>query len=223
MSGADLGGVLWISLRVAVVATLVDLAPAVGLGYLLARRRISFAPLIHAIVNLPLVLPPVAVGYVLLSLLSRRGAIGGLLEAAGFPVVFTWRAAAIASAVMAFPLLVRTAEQAFAEVPSRIEQVARSLGAGPWRTFFRVSLPLGRRGVAYGALLAYLRALGEFGATALVAGNIPGVTQTLALGIYDAVQTSRDRDALVLSGLSIGLSLLAVVLGELFLRREGRR
>ena len=130
---------------------------------------------------------------------------------------------AIASAVMAFPLLVRTAEQAFAEVPSRIEQVARSLGAGPWRAFFRVSLPLARRGVAYGALLAYLRALGEFGATVLVAGNIPGVTQTLALGIYDAVQTSRDRDALALSGLSIGLSLFAVVLGELFLRRERRR
>lgn len=218
MTGGEITGIVALTLRVGLAATFANLIPGIGIGYLLARRRIRGRAFVEALLSLPLVLPPVAVGFLLLQLLSRRGIVGGLLERIGFPIVFTWHAAAIAAAVMAFPLLVRFSHQAFAEVPERMEQVARTLGAGRWRCFWRVSLPLARRGIAYGLLLAFLRALGEFGATNLVAGNIPGKTQTLALGIYDAVQTSRDQDAMVLAMISIVLSLAAVFLGEQFLR-----
>jgi molybdate transport system permease protein len=218
MSIGEISGIVALTIRVGLAATLANLIPGIGIGYLLARRRFPGRTLVETFLAMPLVLPPVAVGYLLLLLLSRRGFLGGFLEGIGLPVVFTWHAAAIAAAVMAFPLLVRSAQQAFAEVPVRLEQVARTLGAGRWRCFWRVSLPLARRGIAYGLLLAFLRALGEFGATNLVAGNIPGKTQTLALGIYDAVQTSRDHDAMVLALISVVLSLLAVFLGERFLR-----
>jgi molybdate transport system permease protein len=221
MTSSEIAAVVALTIRIGLAATLANLIPGIGIGYLLARRKVPGRAIVEAILSLPLVLPPVAVGFLLLILLSRRGILGGLLEGIGFPVVFTWHAAAIAAAVMAFPLLVRSSQQAFAEVPERLEQVARTLGAGRWRCFWRVSMPLARRGIAYGILLAFLRALGEFGATNLVAGNIPGKTQTLALGIYDAVQTSRDHDAAVLASISIVLSLLAVFFGERFLR--GRR
>jgi molybdate transport system permease protein len=220
MSFAEIASIVLLTLRVGVAATIANLIPGIGIGYLLARRKIPGRAFLETFLAMPLVLPPVAVGYLLLVLLSRRGVLGGFLEGIGIPIVFTWHAAAIAAAVMAFPLLVRSAQQAFTEVPVRLEQVARTLGAGRWRCFWRVSLPLARRGIAYGILLAFLRALGEFGATNLVAGNIPGKTQTVALGIYDAVQTSRDQDAMALALVSIVLSLLAVFLGERFLRRK---
>ena len=223
MSTAELFSIIGITLKVGAAATLAILIPGVVLAHFLARRSFPGRALLEAFVSLPLVLPPVAVGYVLLLLLSRRGPIGGGLESIGAEVVFTWQGAAIAAAVMAFPLLVRTAQSAFAEVPVRLQQVARTLGAGRISVFFRISLPLARRGVAYGLLLAFLRAIGEFGATSLVAGNIPGRTQTLSLGIYDAVQTGRDRDALLLAGIAIGLSLCAVFLGERFLRGTADR
>lgn len=210
MSASDLLSITELTLRVAVVATLVLLPPSVALGYFLARRRFPGRALIQAAVALPMVLPPVAVGF------------GGLLLLAklGLPVAFTWWAAVLAAAVVSFPLLVRTCEQAFAEVNPRFEQVSRSLGLGPLRTFFRVSLPLARRGVLYGTLLAFTRALGEFGATAIVAGIIPGRTETLALGIYSRVETGDTTGALVLCAASFALALGAMWTAEGWLRRE---
>jgi molybdate transport system permease protein len=218
MQAPEVLGIAALTVRVALAASFLNLVPGVALAYLLARRRFPGRSLIEAIVALPLVLPPVAVGLVLLLTFSRRAVIGGVLESAGVPILFTWRGAAIASAVMSFPLLVRSTQQAFDEVPVRLEQIARSLGAGRWATFWRITLPLARRGLAYGLLLAFLRAMGEFGATNLVAGNIPGRTRTLSMGIYSAVQASRDADALILAGVSAAVSLLAVVIGERYLR-----
>ncbi len=218
MQAAEILGIAWLSVRVALAASLMNLIPGVALAYLLARRRFPGHSLVEAIIALPLVLPPVAVGLILLLTFSRRGILGGALESAGIPILFTWRGAAIASAVMSFPLLVRAAQQAFGEVPTRLEEIARTLGATRIRTFWSVSLPLARRGVAYGLLLAFLRAMGEFGATNLVAGNIPGRTRTLSMGIYSAVQASRDSDALALAAVSAAVSLVAVVIGERYLR-----
>jgi molybdate transport system permease protein len=212
-----------LTLRVATVATLLSLAPAVALGYLLARRRFAGEGLVRAVVALPMVLPPVAVGLGLLLLLGRHGPLGGLLEALGVEIVFTWWAAVLAASVVGFPLLVRACEQSFGEVDVRFERVARSLGLGRLRTFFRVTLPLARRGVLYGSLLAFTRALGEFGATAVVAGNWPGHTETLALGIYSRVQLGDDRAALVLCAASFALALGALWIGETWLRRAGGR
>jgi molybdate transport system permease protein len=169
-----------------------------------------------------MVLPPVAVGFGLLLLLGRNGPLGGLWSRLDLDVAFTWWAAVFAAFVVGFPLLVRSCEHAFGEVDPRFEQVARSLGLGPVRSFFRVSLPLARRGVLYGSLLAFSRALGEFGATALVAGIIPGRTETLALGIYSRVQIGDDVGALVLCAASFALALIAMLVGEGWLRR-GRR
>lgn len=203
------------TLGVGITAVAAILVPGVAVGYGLARTRFPGHSLVESLTALPMVLPPVAVGLLLLLLLGRGGPLSFL------DVLFTWEAAAIASAVIAFPLLVRAAEQAFHEVPTRLEQVARSLGASRWRTFFRVTLPLARRGLAYGALLAFARALGEFGATTLVAGNIPGRTQTLALGIYAEIQRGHDRGALILAAMSAAIAVAATWAGEIALR--GRR
>jgi molybdate transport system permease protein len=207
------------TLLVGSVAVAAILVPGVALGYLLARGRFPGRSLLESLTALPMVLPPVAVGLVLLLVLGRGGPLAFL------DVLFTWQAAAIASAVISFPLLVRAAEQAFHEVPVRLEQVARSLGASRWRTFVEVTLPLARRGIAYGTLLAFARALGEFGATTLVAGNIPGRTQTLSLGIYAEIQRGHDGGALTLAAMSAVIAVAATWIGELYLkgrRREGR-
>jgi molybdate transport system permease protein len=209
-----------LSARVALVATALALPPGIALGRLLARREFAGKSLLEALLALPMVLPPVAVGLALLLLLARGGPLGAALERLGVEIVFTWHAAVLASAVVAFPLLVRACEQAFAQLPARYEQVARSLGMGPWRTFMRVSLPLARRGVLYGAVLAFTRALGEFGATAVVAGIQPGRTETLALGIYSRVQLGDDRGALVLCACSFVLALGAMLVAEGRLRRH---
>ena len=164
---------------------------------------------------MPLVVPPVATGLILLKLLGRRGIIGHWLETnLGIEIVFTWKAVVIATAVMSFPLLVRTARVAFESVNPRVEQVARTLGAGPWRVFWTITLPLARRGVIAGAVLAFARALGEFGATIMVAGFIPGKTETLSLSIYHLVQLGRDGQALALLGLSVTLAFGAVWVSE---------
>ena len=174
-----------LSLQVAVTATLVSLPFGIGLGYLLARRQFWGKSLIETFLSLPLVLPPVVTGYLLLVLLGRRGWIGSFLDQwFGIHVVFTWKAAALASAVMAFPLMVRSLRVAFAGVDQRLELAARTLGAGRIETFLRISLPLARRGVLAGAVLAFARGVGEFGATVMVAGNLPGETQTIPLLIY---------------------------------------
>jgi molybdate transport system permease protein len=222
VSADELGAIAGLTLRVAAVATLASLPPAVGLAWLLARREFRGRSLVHALVALPMVLPPVAVGLALLLLLGRRGPLGPLLSALGIEVVFTWVAAALAAAVVGFPLLARACEQSFAEIDPRYERLARSLGLGPVATFFRVSLPLARRGVLYGALLAFTRALGEFGATAVVAGIIPGRTETLALGIWSRVQLGDDRGALLLCAASFALALAALFAAEGWLGRRPR-
>ncbi len=222
MSASELAAIGGLTLRVSALATLLCLPPAVGLAWLLARHRFRGRSLVQACVALPMVLPPVAVGLALLLLLGRRGPLAPLLSALGVEVVFTWVAAALAAAVVGFPLLVRACEQSFAEIDPRYERLARSLGLGPLATFFRVSLPLARRGVAYGALLAFTRALGEFGATAVVAGIIPGRTETLALGIWSRVQRGDDAGALALCAASFALALAALWAAEGGLGRRPR-
>jgi molybdate transport system permease protein len=195
-----------------------------ALAWTVARwhGRSSAKVAIEAILAMPLVLPPTAVGIVLLMLLGKDGVAGRWLEALGVELVFTWRAAALASAVMAFPLFVRSARTAFEEIDPRLLGVARTLGDGPLGVFRRVALPLAWRGIMAGALLSFCRALGEFGATILIAGNIPGKTQTLALAIFQRAQSGRDADALRLVGLTSFLALAAVCASELLSRRRSR-
>lgn len=212
--------IVGLTLKVAATATAAMLPFAVALGYWLARSEFRGKAVVQALVALPMVLPPVAVGFALLLLLARHGPLGGLWNAMGVDIVFTWWAAAAAAAVVGFPLLVRASEQAFAQVDRRYEQVSHSMGLGRLRTFFAVTLPLARRGVLYGTLLAFTRALGEFGATALVAGIIPGRTETVALGIYSRVQLGDDDAALWLCAASFIIALVAMLIAEGWLRRD---
>jgi molybdate transport system permease protein len=213
--------ILRLSLGVAATATLLILPLGLGLGWLMARRSWKGKVLVETLVTLPLVIPPVATGLLLLWVLGRQGFIGRFLhDSLGVDLVFTRYAAVIAAAVMAFPLLVRSCRSAFSEVDPRLEQVASTLGAGFWRVFFTITLPLAARGVVAGMVLAFARALGEFGATVVVAGNIPGETATLSLSIYSLVELGRDRDASVLMLASILLAFTAVVAGEWILRRK---
>ncbi len=212
--------VTWFTAWVAVTSTLCILPPGVALAWLLARRNWPGKSVVETLVALPLVMPPVATGLLLLKLLGRHGVLGRWLgQTFGIEVVFTWKAVVVATAVMSFPLLVRTARVAFENVSPRVEQVARTLGAGPWRVFWTITLPLARSGVIAGAGLAFARALGEFGATVMVAGFIPGKTETLALSIYHLVQLGRDGEALVLLAISVLLAFAAVWGSERMLRR----
>ena len=214
-----------ISLRVALVAVGVMLVPGILTAWWLARRRSKWTGVVEAIVNLPLVLPPVVVGYLLLRLVGRRGWFGGILhDQLGIDVAFTWWAAAIASAVMGFPLLVRSTRLAIELVERDLERAASGLGASPVQTFVKVTLPLAGPGVLAGAVLAFARSLGEFGATILVAGNQPGSTRTLALSIWTETQTASGEDRLlVLVLVSVGISVAAMVLAESLSRRLERR
>jgi len=220
LSAAELTAISLLTLRVAGVATAAILLPAVALGLLLARRSFRGKAFLQALIALPMVLPPVAVGLALLLLLGRRGPLAGLWSALGIELVFTWWAAAIAAGVVGFPLLVRASEQAFAAVDPGYERLARTLGLAPLAAFLRVTLPLASRGVLYGVLLAFTRALGEFGATALVAGILPGRTETLALGIYSRVQLGDDGAALALCAVSFALALAAMLVAEGWLGRS---
>ena len=220
VSADDILAITGLTLRVGLLSTALIAVPGVALGWLLARRRFRGRALVQTAVALPMVLPPVAVGLLLLLLLSRRSAFGRALEAlCGGPVLLTWRAAALASAIMSFPLLVRGAEQAFLGVPRRLEQVARTLGASRLTVFRRVTWPLAARGILYGLVFAFARGLGEFGATTIVAGNIPGRTETLALGVYARIEAFRDGDALVLAGVSVLLAFGITWAAEAWLRR----
>ena len=223
MTGGELLSITLLTLRVGALATAVILPPAIAVAWLLARREFPGKSLLQALIAVPLVMPPVAVGLGLLLLLGRRGPLGPLWTSLGVDIVFTWWAAALAAAVVGFPLLTRACEQAFAAVDVRFEQVARSLGAGRLRSFATITLPLARRGLLYGVLLAFTRGLGEFGATTLVAGIMPGRTETLALGIYSRVQLGDDAAALALCGVSFAIALGAMLVGERWLARTPRR
>jgi molybdate transport system permease protein len=211
------------TLAVSTLATAMILPPGLLLSWLLARKRFPGKSILETVVTLPLVLPPVATGLLLLQLVGRRGPLGPLLEGLGLEVVFTWRGVVLAMAVMSFPLLVRGARTAFEEVDPRLEQVARTLGAGAPRVFFTVTLPLAARGILGGTLLAFARSIGEFGATIVLAGNIPGRTSTLSLAIYQLIQLGKDRDAMRLLGFSTLIAFSAVWLHEAILKRAARR
>ena len=200
---------LALSIRVAVLATGLDALVGIPLAYLLARRTFRGKTLVDLLVTLPLVLPPTVTGFYLIVLLGRRGWLGAPLYAAtGWTVAFTWWAAVIAATVMALPLLVRTARAAIESVDRDLERAAHTLGRSEWRTALEVTLPLARNGIIAGLVLAFARALGEFGATLMLAGNIPGRTTTVPLAIYTAVQTGEGGQAF---GLVVLLTLLSCV------------
>lgn len=187
---------LWLSLKVAGWATAINLVLGVALGALLARHRFPGREVLDTVFTLPLVLPPTVLGYYLLVLLGRNGPLGAWLQDSfGIHLVFTWQAAVIAAAVASFPLVFKPARAAFEGVDRQLEQAARTLGVSELALFFRVSLPLAWRGILAGLLLAFARAMGEFGATIMVAGSIPGQTQTLSIAIYEAVQSGQDGRA----------------------------
>ncbi len=184
---------LLLTLKVALLATLLALVMGVAIGYLLARHAFPGRDVLDAICTLPMVMPPTVLGYYLIVLVGRRGWLGSWLwDTFGITLMFTWQGAALAAAVVAFPLVFKSARAAFEGVEGQLEKAARTLGASELRVFFRVTLPLAWRGILAGTMLAFARALGEFGATLMVAGNIPGKTQTLSLAVYDAVQAGQD-------------------------------
>jgi molybdate transport system permease protein len=187
---------LRLSLKVACWATLIDIVFGVAIGYLLARKRFPGRELLDAVLTLPMVMPPTVLGYYLLVLIGRNGPIGAWLQQHfGINLIFTWQAAVIAAAVVAFPLVLKGARAAFEAVDTQYEQAARVLGIAPFGVFLRVTLPLAWRGVLGGTLLAFARSMGEFGATLMVAGSIPGKTQTLSIAVYEAVQAGQDDTA----------------------------
>jgi molybdate transport system permease protein len=212
-----------LSLLVAGTATAVSLPFGLALGYLLARRQFFGKSLVETVIHLPLVLPPVVTGYLLLVALGKQGWIGRYLDQwFGVSLVFTWEGAALASAVMAFPLMVRAIRLAFSEVDVRLEQAARTLGAGRFDTFLTVSLPLARRGIIIGGVLAFARSLGEFGATIMIAGSIPDETRTIPLYIYSLVKSPGGAERSVrLVVVSILIAVLALGVAE-YLDRRGR-
>jgi molybdate transport system permease protein len=219
MSGEDLR-LVGFTLQMAGLATAAILVPGIAAGLLLARYRGPGRGALDTLLSLPLVLPPTAVGLALLELLARNRPLGGWLDARGLAIVFTWKGVVLASGVMSFPLLVRSARTAFEEVDPRLVALARTLGCSGPGAFFRVTLPLARRGVVAGLALAFSRALGEFGATILVAGSIPGRTQTLALAIFQEVQAGRDTHALQLAGWTAALAFAALWSTEWIARRR---
>lgn len=204
---------LWLSLRVAVVSTAIALVLGLWLAYILANREFRFKEVVDAMVALPLVLPPTVLGWYLLVLIGRASPLGKIWEAIfGSPLVFTWKAAVVAAMLRSMPLLVKSSRAAFESVDRRYERAARTLGASEWRLFWRVTLPLSHRSILAAAALAFAQALGDFGATLMVAGNIPGRTQTVAVAIYDAVEAGNGAVArtLVLVVSIVALVILSV-------------
>ena len=213
-----------LSLKVALWAVLVSLPLGIFAAWLLARRRFYGHALLNGIIHLPLVLPPVVLGYLLLVLLGRQGMLGAFLfDSFGITVAFTWKGAAIASAVMAFPLLVRAIRLSYENVDPRLEAAARTLGAGRIRVFRTITLPLIAPGILAGGILAFARSLGEFGATITFVSNIPGETRTLPLAIFSQVQTPGGEDAAIrLVVISAAIALTALIASEFLARRVNR-
>lgn len=217
---AEEGQFIWFTVRMAALSTLLLLPVALALAWALARLQWRGKSVVETLVTLPLVLPPVVTGLLLLKLFGRRGPIGHWLYSRfAIEVIFTWKAVVLALAVMSLPLLVRAARSAFEEVDPLLEQIARSLGAGEWRVFWTITLPLARRGVLGGVLLAFARALGEFGATIMVAGNIPGRTTTLSVAIYQHVGVGEDAQAWMLAAVSAAIAFVAVLASGFLTRR----
>lgn len=210
------------SLGVGFASTLLILPFGIALAWLFARKEWPLKSVFETLVLLPLVMPPVSTGLILLKIFGRRSPVGQWLYERGIEIVFNWKGVLIAMAVMSFPLLVRSVRTSFAEVNVRLEQIAATLGASPLKVFFVITVPLAYRGIIAGALLAFSRALGEFGATILLAGNIPGETQTLSLAIYSFVQLGKDPEAYTLLGITVALAFLFVWSSEWLLRSAKR-
>jgi molybdate transport system permease protein len=220
MLDVDTWQIVKFTLGVSILSTVIILPFGIVIAWILARKSWPGKSIVETIVSLPLVMPPVATGLLLLKILGKRGWLGGFFsKALDIDIVFTWRAVVVAMAVMSFPLLVRAARVAFEEVNPRMEQVARTLGASRIAVFFTVTLPLALRGVVAGVLLAFARALGEFGATIVVAGNIPGKTSTLSVSIYSFIQMGHDREAFQLLAISVLLAFIAVWFSEIFFKK----
>ena len=206
------------SALMALAATLIVLPPGVALGWLLARRRFPGRSVVETLAMLPMVMPPVATGLLLLWFFGRRSPVGRALDVMGFEVVFTWRAVVIAMAVMSLPIVVLTTKAGFEHLNPRFEQLASTLGAGPLRIFFTISLPLTARSLVAAALLGFARALGEFGATIMVAGGIPGETETLSVAIYRLTEVGREENAIGLVVWSVTLAFVAMLASNHVLR-----
>ncbi len=221
MPTADVWQITSFTMLTALAATAIMIPPGLLLAWVLARRRFRGRVLLDTIVSLPLVMPPVATGVILLMLFAPRGPIGRVLDRAGIEVVFTWKAVVLAMAVMGLPLFVRTARAGFEQVDRRFESVAATLGAAPLRVFFTISLPLAAPAVIAATVLGFARALGEFGATIMIAGSIPGATRTLSVAIYSFAETGRDRDAAILLGISAAIAFAALWLSTRLTSRDG--
>lgn len=202
------------SVSVALVSTFVIFPFGIAISWFLARKDWPLKSILETIVLLPLVMPPVATGLILLKLFGKRGPLGQWLYELGIEIVFNWKGVLVAMAVMSFPLLVRSTRTSFSEVNPRLEQIAATLGVSDLKVFFTVTFPLALRGIVAGSLLAFSRALGEFGATILVAGNIPGKTQTLSLAIFNYVQLGKDQEAYTLLWITVVLAFGAVWISE---------
>jgi molybdate transport system permease protein len=214
-----------LSLRVAVVATLVATPFGIAAAWLLARREFWGKPVVDALVHLPLVLPPVVTGYLLLLTFGRRGVVGAwLADHLGVVFAFRWTGAALACGIMSFPLLVRPIQLSIEAVDRRLEQAASTLGAAPWRVFASVTLPLALPGVLAGMVLGFAKAIGEFGATITFVSSIPGETQTISSAVYSLIQTpDGDRAAMRLVIVSIIIAMGALIASEFFARRATKR
>lgn len=215
---------LELTFRVAIVATVINVPLALGVSWLLVKTRAPGRLIVDVLVSLPLAVPPIAIGFFLLLLLGREGPIGGVTRVLlGADIVFTWIAAAAASAVVSFPLMARATMVAMAGVDERLEMSARSLGAGPWRVFFTITVPLAMKGILAGVLLGFVRAISEFGATITVAGNIAGKTQTLPLALYSAVILRDDSTALLLTSIAIAIAVATLVVHNWLLAKTSRQ
>ena len=203
-----------------VISTVAALPAGIAAAWLLARRSFPGKPVVETLLSLPLVLPPVATGFLLLQLFGLNSVVGRAFDRMGIEVVFTWKAVVLAMAVMSFPLMVLTIRAGFEQVDTRYERVAATLGASPWRVFATITLPLATRSIVAAAILGFARALGEFGATIVVAGGIPGQTQTLAVAIFNLTESGRDADASRLLLVSIALAFGAMLLANLIQRRK---
>jgi molybdate transport system permease protein len=213
--------IVWFTAWVSSLSTAIILPFGLLVAWFLARYQWPGKSILETLISLPLVMPPVATGLILLKVFGRRGPIGGFLhDRLNLEIIFTWRAVLIALGVMSFPLLVRSVRVAFEEVNPRLEQIARTMGASDLRVFFTITVPLSLRGILAGMILSFARALGEFGATIMIAGNIPGQTSTLSLSIYQSVQLGHDADAFRLLGISTALAFLAVWSSEWLIRRK---
>ncbi|MGJ7581127.1 molybdate ABC transporter permease subunit [Variovorax sp. RHLX14] len=213
---------LWLTLKVALLATLLSGAAGIGLGWWMSRRRFAGQHVADAFLMLPMVLPPTVLGYYLIVLIGRNGVFGQYLDRwFGINLMFTWQGAVIAASVVSLPLIYKAARAAFEEVDGRFAHAARTLGAGEFEVFWRIALPLAIRGIAAGLMMAFARAMGEFGATLMIAGNLPGKTQTLSIAVYEAVQAGNDAQALWLTlVISLVCMTVLVISGRLLQARH---